>query len=81
MNKENGVYLWRVLVGKEDKFDKSRITVVPELTRVFSSKVSAMNYAVKMESKTYKDTYWYSSNCSTEISKYYRVKIEKWFGD
>ena len=77
--REQGVYLWRVKVFKREYY-RTRTTIwvgdediqtyeVPELARVFKSKISAMDYATKMRSKRSRDGF------------YHIAKLEKWFGD
>ena len=80
MKKENGVYLWKVVVILEGE-------VIRELTKVFSSKIAAMNYAVKMEARTYivkdcYDKYFGAPYYYVPGQKlYYNTKIVKWFGN
>ena len=77
MGNKNGTYVWRVLVYDGNGHQ------VPKLTRVFTSKISAMNYASKMQSTehVYYTEWYYRGTHHDKKYGYYRAKLEKWFGD
>ena len=65
-----GVYLWRVKVCYVGDCLMSGLKYYEDanLTKLFTSKISAMNYATKMQAKK-------------RNGYHYNVKIEKWFGN
>ena len=68
-----GLYVWRVTVSSKeiynDFYGYTHVVEVPELTRCFTSKISAMDYATRIRGRRNADGY------------YYLAEIDKWFGD
>lgn len=65
----NGVYVWKVEVYGHENDTYISYGLIPRLSRIFTSKVSAMDYAFKMQQKT------------DGRYEYYKTKIVKWFGN
>ena len=67
-------YVWRVLVY--DAWGD----LVRSKTKLFASKISAMNYANQMQSTAYKESIEFRGRINI-VTRYFRTKIEKWFGN
>ena len=64
------LYVWKVEVyGYYSVRGDIRSGFIPELAKIFTSKLSSINYAFNIENK--KD----------RIGDYYRTRITKWYGD
>ena len=66
---KNGVYVWKVKVYSNEADWGEDWYYVPTLSRIFTNKLAALDYAFKMQQKR-NDNY-----------NYYDTRIVKWFGN